>query len=329
MKALQAGIMTIPDNTETTDENPLTPMLDRQGFVMLDGGLATEMERHGANLDDELWSAKMLTDAPELIRLVHGGFLSCGADIIATATYQASFEGFARKGIGRARAEDLLRLGVDLAVLAREAFWSDRRNHGSRCMPLVAASVGPYGASLHDGSEYHGNYAIGRRELAEFHRPHLDVLAATDADLLAFETIPSQEEAELLLELLENYPGRRAWLSFSCRDGQSVSHGEPFAGCAALADQSEQVVAVGINCTAPEHIADLLECAANVQTPLAVYPNSGESWVAQSQQWTGDKCSRFPVTEWYDAGARLIGGCCRTTSGDIAEMRSVLRKHVS
>jgi homocysteine S-methyltransferase len=309
--------------------NPIARLLQQQGFVMLDGGLATEMERHGADLDDQLWSAKMLAEAPELIRRVHADFLSAGADVIATATYQASFDGFARKGIDEVRAEGLMRLGVDLAVLARETFWSDRRNHASRQRPLVAASVGPYGASLHDGSEYHGNYDIGVRELADFHRPRLELLVDTDADLLAFETIPSQMEAELLLELLQAYPDKRAWLSFSCRDGENVCHGERFAECAALADQSEQIVAVGINCTAPRHITSLLEQAASIGTPLAVYPNSGETWVAQRQEWDGARSSRFPVAEWYDSGARLVGGCCRTTSGDIKEMRSILREHVN
>jgi homocysteine S-methyltransferase len=307
----------------------LTSLIEGQGFVMLDGGLATEMERLGAELDDELWSAKMLTESPELIRRVHGDFLSAGADIIATATYQASFEGFARKGIDRTRAEGLMRLGVDLAVLARESFWSDSRNHVDRQRPLVAASIGPYGASLHDGSEYHGNYAIGIAELRAFHRQRLDVLADAGADLLAFETIPSREEAEVLLELLERYPGCHAWLSFSCRNNGNVCHGERFADCAALADQSDQLVAVGINCTAPRHITQLLESAASLKTPLAAYPNSGETWSAQRQEWDGESCSGFPVAEWYDAGARLIGGCCRTTSGDIAEMRSFLEQHVS
>jgi homocysteine S-methyltransferase len=309
--------------------NPIAPLLDRQGFVVLDGGLATEMERHGADLDDDLWSAKMLNEAPELIRRVHGDFLGAGADIIATATYQASFEGFARKGIDRARAEALMRLGVDLAVLAREAFWSDTRNHVARQRPLVAASIGPYGASLHDGSEYHGNYDIGIPELTAFHRERLDVLADAGADLLAFETIPSRAEAEVLLELLERYPGCHAWLSFSCRDNENVCHGERFAECAALADQSDRLVAVGINCTAPRHITPLLESAVSLRTPLAVYPNSGETWSAQRQEWDGESCSRFPVAEWYDAGARLIGGCCRTTSGNIKEMRSILREHVN
>jgi homocysteine S-methyltransferase len=309
---------------DSTPTNPVSTGLERQGFLLLDGGLATEMERHGANLEDELWSARMLLESPELVQRVHSAFLEAGADIIATATYQASFEGFRAKGIDHRKGEQLLLLGAELAVLAREQFWSDYANHRRRLRPLVAASIGPYGAILHDGSEYHGNYDLNRRALRDFHRSRLDILAESDADLLAFETIPSQEEAEILLELLEDYPARQAWLSYSCRNGAEVSHGEPFSVCAALTDQSPQTVAVGVNCTAPGNIAALLESASGLETPLAAYPNSGEHWNAASQDWEGEVCGEFAVEEWHAKGARLIGGCCRTTTEHIARMRERL-----
>src|SRR5210317_388673 len=186
--------------------NPLQKFIQRQGFALLDGGLATAMEKYGADLDDELWSAKMLIEAPELIRQVHSEFLDAGADVIATATYQASFEGFGNKGYSPEKAAQLMRLSVDLAVLARENFWSETALRHERLKPLVAASVGPYGAALHDGSEYHGNYGLNQQELKDFHRPRLEVLADTDADLIAFETIPSLLEAEALVEMLEEFP---------------------------------------------------------------------------------------------------------------------------
>jgi homocysteine S-methyltransferase len=300
----------------------------RQGFVILDGGLATELEKRGADLDHFLWSAKLLAEAPELIGEVHEDYLAAGADIIATATYQASFGGFERAGFDRAQAAGLMRLSVELAVQARERFWSTPQNRVDRLPPLIAASIGPYGACLHDGSEYHGNYAIGRRALLEFHRPRMDLLAATAVDLFAFETIPSREEAEVLVELMGDYPDRQAWLSFSCRDGTHVSHGESFADCAALADASGQVVAVGINCTAPQHVSALLESAGSLRTPLAVYPNSGEHWVAQDNRWAGQECGLFPVRDWYERGARLIGGCCRTGPEDIRRIRAELARIV-
>ena len=322
--AIRTSILAGYEALDVCEMNPLALFLEKQGFVMLDGGLATEMERNGADLDDDLWSAKMLTEAPEVIRMVHSGFLKAGADVIATATYQASFEGFAAAGYSQGQAERLMCLGVDLALLARETFWSMTDHRRGRLRPLVAASIGPYGASLHDGSEYHGNYGLSKRQLIEFHRKRMEVLAATDADIFAFETIPSLLEAEALVEVLAEFPGKQAWLSFSCKDGKHVSHGELFSECAAFADQSDQVVAIGVNCTAPEHISALLKSAADVNSLLAVYPNSGEKWNASNNTWTGDGSGSMPVQEWYDLGARLIGGCCRTTTEDIAEMRAKL-----
>ena len=304
--------------------SPLQPILDRQGFIMLDGGLATEMERRGADLDHFLWSARMLAESPDLIRQVHYDYLMAGADVIATATYQASFAGFERAGFDAARAEALMRLAVQLAVEARDTFWSDPANRAGRQRPLVAASIGPYGACQHDGSEYHGNYAVGAREVRDFHRPRLDVLADTPADLFAFETIPSRSEAELLMALIGDYPGHTAWLSFSCRNERDVCHRERFADCAALAEGVAQLFAVGVNCTAPEYISPLLESARGVTKPLAVYPNSGEQWVAEDNSWTGQGARDLCAATWYRNGARLLGGCCRTGPADIRRMRSDL-----
>jgi len=157
----------------------------------------------------------------------------------------------------------------------------------------------------------------------------MQVLADTDADLFAFETIPSMLEAEALLELMQEFPDKRAWLSFSCRDGKDVSHGERFSACVALADDSEQIVGVGLNCTAPEYATDLLKSAVGISTPLVVYPNSGEKWNPDGNQWTGEQCATMPLEDWYDTGARLIGGCCRTSIDEIASMRTRLTAHVS
>jgi homocysteine S-methyltransferase len=304
--------------------NPIQPFLTRQGFVMLDGALATELERRGADLNHELWSARMLLEAPEMICDVSLSYLLAGADIIATATYQASFEGFARAGIEQDHAHNLMQLSVDLAVLARENFWSVSENRHSRLRPLVAASIGPYGACLADGSEYHGNYGLNKQELIEFHRPRMTEMVHSDADLLVFETIPSRLEAEALIELLAEFPASKACLSFSCKDQAHVCHGELFADCAALAEQSEQLIAVGINCSAPGNISALLNSANEVKKPLMAYPNSGEEWMASEHQWTGGACGTLEATPWYDAGARLIGGCCRTGPDDIRRMRAEL-----
>lgn len=309
--------------------NQLNKILTRQGFVMLDGALATELENRGANLDHDLWSAKILVESPELIRLVSRDYLRAGADVIASASYQASFDGFKKYGIDHERAASLMQLSVDLAVLAREAFWARNENRRGRVRPLVGASVGPYGACLADGSEYSGDYGLSKQQLKDFHRSRMEVLADTDADLMMFETIPSLLEAEALVELLSEFPGQTAILSFSCKDGIHVCHGEVFADCVKLAEGSDQVAAVGINCTAPGHLKSLLDSVGSVTTPLAVYPNSGEEWVASEHRWSGTAGKELAVTDWYDAGARIIGGCCRTTPADIKRMRAELTAHVT
>jgi homocysteine S-methyltransferase len=310
-------------------QNLLNKILARQGFVMLDGALATELESRGADLDHDLWSAKILVESPELIRQVSRDYLQAGADIIASASYQASFEGFLKHGINRERATGLMQLSVDLAVLAREAFWARNENRRGRVRPLVAASIGPYGACLADGSEYSGDYGLTKQQLKAFHRPRMEVLADTDADLMMFETIPSLLEAEALLELLTEFPGHTAILSFSCKDGAHVCHGEIFADGVELAENYDQVAAVGINCTAPGHLKSLLESVGRTTKPLAVYPNSGEEWVASEHRWSGTAGKQLSVTEWYDAGARIIGGCCRTTPNDIRRMRADMMAYVA
>lgn len=310
--------------------NPIDPFLHHQSCLVLDGALATELERRGAVLDDPLWSARILLERPGLIRQVHEDYFRAGADGAITVSYQASFEGFARRGLSREQSEALLRGSVRLAVEAREAFWAEAANRAGRLRPLVAASVGPYGAFLADGSEYRGDYGLSKRQLIDWHRPRLAVLADSGADLLACETIPCLREAEALVELLGEFPGTAAWLSFSCCDGEHLCHGEPFREAAALAESCPQVVAVGVNCTPPAYVEGLLRSAAgHTGKPLLAYPNSGETWDAQRHCWvSGGRPVDFGALarRWYAAGARLIGGCCRTGPADIARIRHLLRE---
>ena len=313
-------------------ENPFERFFDQGNVVILDGALATELERRGANLNDALWSAWILLEDPDLIRQVHYDYLVAGADVITTASYQATFEGFARRGLDRAQAAELMRLSVRLALEARDAFWDEPAHRAGRVRPLVAASVGPYGAYLADGSEYRGDYGLGAAELMDFHRPRLAVLATSGADLLACETLPCKVEGEALVALLAEFPGVPAWLSFSCRSGEEVSDGGPFGACAALADKSDQVLAVGVNCTAPRYVEDLLKLARSAtQKLLLCYPNSGEAWDPLNNCWigtTGVTDFHTPAQRWHAAGASLIGGCCRTTPEDIRDMRDALRQRV-
>ena len=309
-------------------QNPIQPFLDHHNAFIIDGALATELERRGADIADSLWSAKVLMEAPDLIRAVHADYFAAGADVAITASYQATYAGFARRGIDTAAATALMQLSVHLARDARDAFWAEPVNRTGRLRPLVAASVGPYGAFLADGSEYRGDYGLSVAELMNFHRPRLAALMAAEPDLLACETIPCRKEAEALRQLLAEFPAMPAWLSFSCCDESHVCHGETFAECTTLAASSPQIVAVGVNCTPPRFIAPLLRHAAGVtDKPLLAYPNSGERWDAAAKCWVeGSDADDFAAAAvlWHTAGARLIGGCCRTTPADIDAIRAGL-----
>lgn len=307
---------------------PITQTLNRHGALILDGAMASELERRGCDLNDPLWSARVLFEAPELIRAVHADYFAAGADIAITASYQASFAGFARRGISAEGAADLMRRSVALAREARDAFWADPASRAGRPRPLVAASVGPYGAFLADGSEYRGDYGLSDEELVAFHRPRLAALLGAGPDLLACETIPCLAEARALARLLPEFPQARAWVSFSARDGAHTCHGEPIAACAALLDGHPQIVAIGVNCTAPQHIPDLVRAIRGATgKPIVVYPNSGEQYHAEGRTWSGhNACDSFAedAQGWYEAGARLIGGCCRTGPEHIRRIREVI-----
>jgi homocysteine S-methyltransferase len=302
--------------------------LERQGFLLLDGGLATELERRAENLGDPLWSAKILVTAPEKIAAVHYAYFLAGADVAITASYQATFPGLRAAGLSAQQSERVIRDSVAVALQARERFWSDPQNRISRLRPLVAASIGPYGAFLHDGSEYRGDYQISRKELKAFHADRMNVLCDSGADLIACETIPALVEAEVLMELLSDIPNIEAWISFSCKDGAHISAGTEFSTAMAAVVESKAVVAAGLNCTAPRFVNALLDRARQVtDKPLVAYPNSGELYDAESCDW--QSASEIGMIEqaacgWRDRGALLIGGCCRTTPDTIRGIRAAL-----
>ncbi len=309
--------------------NPLTPLLQDYPLLILDGGLATELERRGGELRHPLWSAQVLLDNPPLIAQVHRDYLQAGADCIITASYQATIEGFLRCGLTAEAARHTLQHAVRLAVQVRDAFWQDATHRIGRPRPLVAASVGPYGAFLADGSEYRGDYPLSEAELMDFHRPRLAALLSAGPDLLACETLPSLTEARALARLLAEFPKARAWISFSARDEARISHGERLADCAAELDGIAQIVAIGVNCTAPRYIPALIAAARTATSkPIVVYPNSGETWDATRRRWCGPSTVDAFAREargWYEAGARLIGGCCRTSPAHIAQMVALTR----
>lgn len=292
----------------------IDPFLGGGNTLIVDGGLATELEARGHALDTPLWSADLLLSDPEAIRDVHLAYLDAGADCIITASYQASIGGLRARGLSSSEAKRVLRRSVDIAVEAREIYL-DRRGSARRIEPLVAASIGPYGASLANGSEYTGDYDVSRAALRGFHQERWNILEETPADLFACETIPSYAEAEVLKELIEQSPERFAWISFSCRDGERISDGTPLVECSAMFENLDRVVAVGVNCTAPALVTSLIDgLATSSRKPVVVYPNSGETWDARSRTWIGSSdppSFASMAREWREHGAALIGGCCR------------------
>ena len=310
-------------------KNPLLPFLEQQGFVILDGGLATELEARGYNLDDDLWSARLLADEPDAIRQVHLDYLRAGADVVITASYQATIPAFRERGLTEGEAIALLQRAVALARDARDRFWSEPVNRTGRLRPLVAASVGPYGAYLADGSEYTGAYGLAEAELVAFHRRRWHILAESGPDLLACETIPSAPEARALTRLLPETPEMGAWFTFTGRNERQISDGTLLGEVVREIDPHPQVLAIGINCTAPRHIPGLVAAARRVsEKPIVVYPNSGERYDPAGKRWLGLSLpDRFATQSaiWRAAGADLIGGCCRTGPAHIREVRREIR----
>ncbi len=290
------------------------------GIHVLDGGLASELEYLGARIDGPLWSAHVLEDAPEKILAVHQAYIAAGADCIETASYQVSRMGYAEIGLGPEHADAALLRSVALARQAASEFPHRRI--------VIAASLGPYGAALHNGAEYHGNYALTHAELVSFHSQRIEVLATVNEadrpDLLAFETLPSLDEAQAIGEAFAAGPGLPAWFSFTCRDSAHVAHGERLSACAAAVARFPQTIATGVNCTSPSLIPALIhELRGATSLPILVYPNSGEGWDASQRTWTG---SNDPAgygalaREWFAAGAHMVGGCCRTRPEHIRQV---------
>ncbi|XP_052134156.1 homocysteine S-methyltransferase 2-like [Oryza glaberrima] len=313
------------------------------GAAVIDGGLATELEANGADLKDALWSARCLFTCPDLIRKVHLDYLEAGASVLITGSYQATIQGFLSKGFSQEESESFLRRSVELACEAR-AIYLEKCSNGSdeakdvtkyRKRPiLIAASVGSYGAYLADGSEYSGDYGNeGTLEfLKNFHLRRLQVLAEAGPDVIVFETIPNKIETQAYVELLEECKLRiPAWFGFTSKDGVNVVSGDSLIECASIADSCKEVAAVGINCTPPRFIHELVLSIRKVTSkPILIYPNSGESYDPIRKEWV--ECSGISnedfvsyVKKWHEAGASLIGGCCRTSPDTIRGISKALR----
>ncbi|KAF1989518.1 homocysteine methyltransferase [Aulographum hederae CBS 113979] len=325
-------------HSEHSVPNPfkdLNPSTSHPLTLTLDGALATELEARGADLNNPLWSAHLISTNPSLIRSVHASYFRAGATIAITVSYQASVRGLTDSGFSLSEAKDILRKSVTLArgageEVARER--GERADQGGLKQFLVVGSVGPYGAYLADGSEYRGDYALTPTEFKSFHRPRIEVLVEAGVDLLAIETIPSFAETEALLELLaEDYPNTAVWFSFTLADAERISDGTRLSVVVPLLEKSSNVVAVGVNCVSQDLVSGALrEMGRWTGKPMVVYPNSGEVYDAASGSWSGKKASglglKERVREWHDLGARVIGGCCRTGPEDVRVISETLRE---
>lgn len=300
----------------------LTELLKNKRLVIVDGAMATELEARGCDINDELWSAKILAEAPEMIKQVHYDYFKAGADIGISASYQASVPGFMKKGFTRQESENLVKSSVKLLLEAREEFMKDFPDSGTL---TAAAAVGPYGAYLADGSEYRGDYERNERVIGDFHRERMTLLAEAGAEVFACETLPCLWEAEIILNIAKEL-GIPCWFSFSCKDTEHISDGTPISECAARLDGEDYVCAVGVNCTHPKYIAGLIKNIRKASTkPVIVYPNRGEEYDAVKKIWLGSSDMKgFGdwAEEWFAEGANIIGGCCRTSPADIAEIKA-------
>ncbi|MFJ3901324.1 homocysteine S-methyltransferase [Streptomyces sp. NPDC090025] len=286
-----------------------------EGALVLDGGLSNQLEAQGCDLSDALWSARLLADAPEQIEAAHAAYARAGAQVLITASYQATFEGFGRRGLDHTDVARLLARSVELARTVADGHPRDI---------WVAASVGPYGAMLADGSEYRGRYGLSMVELERFHRPRLEALVAAGPDVLALETVPDAQEGEALLRAVSRFEVP-VWLSYTV-EGARTRAGQRLEDAFGIAEGVDQVVAVGVNCCDPADAADAVEIATAVTgKPVVVYPNSGERWDAGTRRWHGGATFAPAVTDgWRSAGARLIGGCCRVGPDTVATLARAL-----
>ena len=279
-------------------------------ITKLDGGLSTALENNGNKLTTSLWTGELILTKPSEITKAHLDFISAGSEIIITSSYQISYLGCSKRGWSESKTDQALRGSTQLA---KDAVTASGR------VVKVAASVGPYGAALADGSEYKGNYGVTKSFLKDFHARRLEVLISTSPDLLALETMPDTFEVEVLLELLSDCP-IPYWVSYSCKAGNQTNAGQSFTEAVSLA---KDAMAVGINCTAPELITDLLLSAEGIK-PFVVYPNSGRSWNAKTKEWEGSSEAGFDdllVKSWISAGAQIIGGCCGIGADEILNLK--------
>lgn len=308
--------------------------LKHKSGLVVDGAMATELEKRGVKTDSDLWSATALIENPAAIQAVHRSYFESGADIAITNTYQANVSKFMELGLSETESENLITKAVSLAKKARDDYFGtltqSEKSHRAK-HPLVAGSVGPYGAYLADGSEYTGDYNMTKTEYQNFHRQRMELLNQAGVDLFAFETQPNFDEANALVDLLvKEFPQQHAWLTFSVKDSDSLCDGTVLAEAVKYFNDVEQISAIGVNCTTLENIEDIVKNVNEVtDKPIIVYPNNGDIYDPETKTWQANpQADTFTdlVPEWLEAGAKLLGGCCRTTPEDIKEIADIVNK---
>lgn len=305
--------------------NPFEAILNEKGYAIIDGALATELQNRGCDLNDPLWSAKILIDQPQLITDVHYDYFIAGADCAITASYQATSLGFAKRGLSKTQSLALIKKSVDVAIQAKTKY---QQITGNNRPLIIAGSVGPYGAYLADGSEYTGNYHLTDNQMLDFHYDRIYVLVESGVDILAFETMPSFAEIKVLANIIKQLKNTACWFTFTLRDSQHLSDGTQLKDVIEFLNSIEQVTMVGINCIAIEKVTDaLITLNKLTNKPLIVYPNSGEQYDVKSKTWMASN-HQYTLTnqlaDWQKNGAKLIGGCCRTTPHDISNISTNL-----
>jgi len=309
--------------------NLFKQLLENQREIIIEGDLGTQIQKNGYDVNDSLWSAKYLDENPDVIKEVHRQYLEAGADIIITSSYQASLEGFIKKGFLKEKAIDLMKLSINIALETRDEFWKNYEEKDKRIKPLVAASIGPYGAYLADGSEYTGKYGISDEELSDFHRKRLEILISTSPDILAIETMPLLSEVKIIVKLLKEFNKIPTWVTFSAKNESTTNANDDIKECMSFLENEDCISAVGINCTAPQYIPKLIENIKLVSTkPIVVYPNGGSKYNPILKVWEKGEISALEYSKlshlWFQKGAQIIGGCCETTPKEILNIRERL-----
>ncbi|WP_027216740.1 homocysteine S-methyltransferase [Butyrivibrio fibrisolvens] len=302
----------------------LNNILSNKNIMIVDGSMSTVLENLGADLNNELWTAKVLAEQPELVKKVHVNYFKAGADCGITCSYQASIPGLIKNGYSQAEAEELIERSVKIFLEARDEWWEEEGKSLGRSYPICLASVGPYGAYLADGSEYTGNYDINDEGLYDFHRRRMEILYKAGADILMIETQPSLSEALIEADIAEELGADYA-ISFSCADGRHTSKGELISECARVLSKDHQhLCMLGVNCTKPEYVTSLIaELKKGTDLPIVVYPNSGDVYDPTTKTWSASKDEKDFGTyayEYMKAGASAVGGCCTTVQSHIEKV---------